>query len=156
MPSATTVVSSGENDVHLRQTRWFGHDAAKGTPKAEVSMLRGQRLRQRRLSSRDILAQHMTLSNHFKSILPAIAIEWLMTDSWKRDQITSAVQMMDTCNTRDDSEEQEHSLHNQQVRLPQASRLVRSPKRRLPSSPKSIVSCTPVRTVMTSQTSTSR
>ena len=42
MPSASTVVSSGENDVHLRQTRWFGHDAAKGTLKAQVSFLQGQ------------------------------------------------------------------------------------------------------------------
>ena len=38
--AARTVVSSGENDVHLRQTRWFGHDAARGTLKAEVSFLR--------------------------------------------------------------------------------------------------------------------
>ena len=42
MPSASTVVSSGENDLYLRQTRRFGHDAAKGTLKAEVSFLRGQ------------------------------------------------------------------------------------------------------------------
>ena len=45
-----------------------------------------------------------------------------MTNSWKNDEITSAVQMMDTAHvpyiTRDDSEEQEHSLHNQQVRRP--------------------------------------
>ena len=42
-----------------------------------------------------------------------------MSNSWKRDEITSAVQMMDTthvpCIARDDSEEQEHSLHNPQV-----------------------------------------
>ena len=42
MPSAIIVVSSEENDVHLRQTRWSGHDAAKGTLKAEVSFLRGR------------------------------------------------------------------------------------------------------------------
>ena len=42
MRSASTVVSSGENDLYLRQTSWFGHDAAKGTLKAEVSFLRGQ------------------------------------------------------------------------------------------------------------------
>ena len=36
MPSASTVVNLGENDVHLRQTRWLG------TFKAEVSFLRGQ------------------------------------------------------------------------------------------------------------------
>ena len=40
MPSASAVVSSGENDVHLCKTRWLGHDAAKGTLKAEVSFSR--------------------------------------------------------------------------------------------------------------------
>ena len=183
MPSASTVVSSEENDLYLRQTRWLGHDAAKGTLKAEVSFLRGQIHwcwtvwpRQHRLSSGDTLAQHIVLSHHLKEeqycrSIPPIDTEWLMTDSWKCDETTSAVQMMDTthvpCITRDDSEEHERSLRNQQVRRPRACRLwhlsssarrrtriwVSSPKRFLSSSSKSIVTCTPVRTVMSSQTS---
>ena len=42
MPSASAAVNSGENDLYLRQTRRFGHDAAKGTLKAKVSFSRGQ------------------------------------------------------------------------------------------------------------------
>ena len=95
MPSASTVISSGEKRCALTSNKMLGTRCCRGN-----------------IQSRSfILARPVPLT-----------VNSLTTDSWKSDDIGAAVQMMDTtrmpCIPRDDSEKQELSLHNQQVRRP--------------------------------------